>query len=130
MNIEKDSLWIGSLIKERIEEIVPVYPCVASEGAPAEFCVYTRVGYQGRDSKDGSNYQESLNLMLNIAAPTYIKSVELAQRVKERLDHLRGAWEGKFVDYMTMTNATENYTGEEYVQTLYFTLTLDTRYKP
>lgn len=128
MNLHTDSLWIGALIKERIDGLVPVFPCVAT-GEPKEFCVYRRAGYSGRDTKDRYNYEETVNLMISVVAPTYIRSVELAQHIKDRLDGVWGEWRGKKVDSLTMTNAVEDFNGSDYVQTLYFSIVLDTSFE-
>lgn len=108
-----------------MEGIVPVYPCVAPESVADEFCIYRRAGYSARGTKDGYNYEETLNLMLNIVARSYTRSIELAQRVKERLEGLRGVHGGYMIDSLEMTNAAEDYSGDCFVQTLYFRITLD-----
>ena len=128
MNLHSDSLWIGALIKERIDAIAPVYPCIASESAPAEFCVYRRAGYSGHDTKDRFNYSETVNIVISIVAPTYIRSIELAQKVKDRLDGKCGVWNGKRIDYLAMTNAVEEYAENNYMQHLYFSIDIDTSY--
>lgn len=128
MNLHNDSLWIGRLIKMRIEDLAPVYPVIAPEGAPAEFCTYRRTGYSGRDTKDIYNYEERVNIVINIAAPSYGRSLELAQAVKDRLDGLRGTFEDNLISFFTLTNASEDYGPTDYVQTLYFTVCIDTSF--
>ncbi|MCH5241795.1 MAG: DUF3168 domain-containing protein [Muribaculaceae bacterium] len=125
MNLLNDSLWIGTMLKARLDGIAPVYPCVAT-GNPTEFCVYRRAGYQGRDTKDRFNYEETINIVIAVVAPTYIRSIDLAQRVKDRLDGLRGRWDDKLIEDITMTNAVEEYGDDAYVQQLFFSITLDT----
>lgn len=128
MNIHNDSLWIGRLIKDRVEDILPVYPCIAPDGTPLEFCTYRRAGYSARDSKDLFNYQETINLIISVVSPSYASGLAKAQKIKERLDGLHGVWEEKLIDSMEMTNATEDYVSTDYVQTLYFSVALDTTY--
>lgn len=128
MNLYTDSLWIGALIKDRLEGIVPVYPCVASEGSPETFCVYRRAGYQGRNTKDRFNYDETINIVLSVVAKSYIGSLEIAQRIKDRMDGRSGVWKDKKIDSMTMTNAVEDFQDDAYVQHLYFSIVLDTTF--
>lgn len=71
--------WIGRLLKKTLESVVAVYPCVASTGAPDEYCVYRRAGYEGRNTKDRFNYEERLSLQLSVASHSYERGLEIAQ---------------------------------------------------
>lgn len=128
MNIKTDSLWIGALIKERAEGIVPVYPCVAT-GEPDEFCVYRRAGYSGRDTKDRMNYEETINIVISVVASSYMRSIEIAQKIKDRFDGISGVWRDRMIDSIAMTNAVEDYNDNSYVQHLYFSITIDPDYE-
>ena len=126
MNLHQDSLWIGRLLKKTLESVVAVYPCVASTGAPDEYCVYRRVGYEGRNTKDRFNYEERLSLQLSVASQSYERGLEIAQQIKERLDGKRMIWEGKPVDSVAMVGASEHFSEPEYIQTLLFEIKIDT----
>lgn len=126
MNLQIDSLSIGALIRDRLERIMPVYPCAAPETAPAEFCVYRRAGFTSRDTKDRFNYQETVNMVVSMVAPTYSRSLELAQAAKTALDGVRGSWMGLVIDGIWLTNAVEDYGDNAYMQHLYFAIVLDT----
>lgn len=128
MNLHTDSLWIGKLIKARIDGVVPVYPCVVPSGTPDTFGVYRRTGFQGRDTKDGYNYLESLTIDIAVAAPSYSRALEIAQSVKDRLDGIRGIWDGKMINRLKLQNAMEDFSEGSYIQTLTFLISIDTSF--
>lgn len=125
MNIHADSLWIGALIKNRIEGIVPVYPAIAPADAPRDYCVYRRSGYSGRDTKDRFNYEETLFIEIAVVSPSYRDGIKIAQEIKDRLDGARGLWEGKMIEGIRMTNASEEFGDNAYIQRLFFSITVD-----
>lgn len=128
MNLHSDSLWIGALIKDRIEGIVPVYPLIAPAYGPRDYCVYRRSGYSGRDTKDRFNYEETLFVELAVVSPSYMEGIRIAQAVKDRLDGASGTWEGKMIERITMTNASEEYGDQACVQRLFFSIVIDLNY--
>lgn len=125
MNFRKGSLWIGELIRERIDCAVPVYPCVVPSGSPERFCVYRRTGYQGRDTKDRFNYEETLSVQISVVAPSYDESLRLADTVMERLDGIKGLYKGKMLQSCTCVNSSETYNEGAFIQNLFFSFTFD-----
>lgn len=129
MRLSTDSLKIGTLLFEKLEPVLPVFPDIAEKGSPLPFCVYRITGFQPRDTKDRYNYEEVVGVEVNVAAATGAQRVELACRVKDTLEGLRGRWRGTTVNDITMTNATSSYGQDAYIMSLYFNINIDNSLK-
>lgn len=125
MRLNSDNLEIGNFIKERIGDIIPVYPIIAEQGTDAPFCVYRRNSFQSKNTKDRYNYEEQINLEISICALTYEHSIKLAQSIKDRLEAFSGVWRTTFINGIYLQNATEDWVSNAYIQKLYFSIEVD-----
>lgn len=125
MRLSTRSFEIGTFIKEQIDEIITCYPVIAEVGATGNFAVYRKTGYTGSNSKDRFNFEERINIEIYVVANTYKESVELAQNVKEKVENFRGIWKDTIITDMSLDNANEDYIDGNYVQRMYFTITID-----
>lgn len=118
---------IGKAINAMLSTVLPSYPIIAEQGANFPFSVYRRLGYYPKNTKDVYNYEETVVIEVNIAATTYAESVELAQRVKDVLEHNRGTYENLNINDITMVDATEDWLNEAYIQSMRFNIDLEGR---
>lgn len=121
------NLNVGKAINLMLSNVLPSYPIIAEQGANFPFAVYRRIGFQTKDSKDIYNYEETVVIEVIIAAQTYAESIELAQRVKDALEHNRGTYENLKINDITMTDAGEDWVNDSYIQTMRFNVDLDGR---
>lgn len=119
------NLNVGKAINTMLSNVLPSYPIVAEQGANFPFSTYRRMGYYVKNSKDIYNYEETITIEVMIAAQTYAESIELAQRVKDALEHSRGTYENLKINDITMTDAGEDYIADTYVQRMQFNIDLD-----
>lgn len=120
MMLRKSSLKIGEVIFDELKDILPVYPLIADHGASFPFAIYKRTALQCENTKDIRNIYETATVDIKIASKTYDESLQLAQSVKIRLEHLRGDVNNICFDKIIMTNAYEDWIDDAYVQTLTF----------
>lgn len=125
MRLLKDSLWLGKLIKHRCEEVLPVYPVMATAGAPDSFCVYRRTSFQGRDTKDLHDITESMGVQVTVVTKGYDEGLAKASGINERLDHLRGDFGGIRICRMTLANAVEEWGENAFLQHLYYEIEIE-----
>lgn len=121
------NLNVGKAINTMLSTVLPSYPIIAEQGANFPFCVYRRIGYNPKNTKDVYNYEESVVIEVNIAATTYAESVELAQRVKDILEHNRGTYDNLKINDITMMDASEDWINDSYIQSMRFNIDLDGR---
>lgn len=127
MKYNTRNLNIGKAINLILSQVLPAFPIVAEQGANFPFAVYRRIGYDVKNSKDVYNYEETVNVEVTIAATTYSESIELAQRVKDHMEHVRGVYENLTINDITMSDAREDYVADTYVQQMIFIIDLDGR---
>lgn len=120
-----ESLEIGLFLKEQINPLIPVYPVMAGKETPFPFATYRRTGFRPKDSKDRSNYEETVNLEIAVYSKHYAEGLGLAAKIKDRLEKLRGKWRDLVICGITMTDADEGWGSEVCVQRLFFSIDLD-----
>lgn len=97
-----------------------VFPLVADEGTTFPFVVYKRSGLEPSDTKDRYNFSELATLNIIVAANTYEESISLAERIKDILEHSRGAYNGINIGGITLDDADEDYLEDTFIQKLTF----------
>lgn len=121
------SLNIGKVIKdilyqdEALNTLVKsqVFPMIAEENTTFPFIVYRRNSIRKASTKDYVN-DEIASVDVVVASDKYSQSVEIAERVRFVLE--RGEYEGEnfSVDNISLSNASEQYMQNTYIQTLTF----------
>lgn len=119
------SLKIGKVIHDELSDIIDIFPIVAPQNTTGIFAVYKRNSLRVRNTKDIFNYEEVANVDISIIAPTYLESVEKSIDVKMYLEHLHGEFKTQKdevinISDITLTDCSESWTGESYVQTMRF----------
>ena len=97
---------------------------VANENTTFPFIVYRRNSIRKSSTKDYAN-DEIASVDVVIASDKYSQSVEIAERVRFVLE--RGEYEGEnfSVDNITLSNASEQYMQNTYIQTLTFDIEIN-----
>ncbi len=85
------ALRVGRVINDRLNDIIRCYPVVAESGADYPFLTWKRTAFGSENSKDIYSLRDTVTMELVIAASTYGESLDLAEKVAERLNHIRGA---------------------------------------
>ena len=126
------SLNIGKVIKdilyqdETLNNLVKnqVFPLIAEENTTFPFIVYRRNIIRKSSTKDYVN-DEIASVDVVVASDKYSQSVEIAERVRFVLEH--GGYEGEnfSVDNITLSNASEQYMQNTYIQTLTFDIEIN-----
>ena len=126
------SLNIGKVIKdilyqdETLNNLVKnqVFPLIAEENTTFPFIVYRRNSIRKASTKDYVN-DEIASVDVVVASDKYSQSVEIAERVRFVLE--RGEYEGEnfSVDNITLSNASEQYMPNTYIQTLTFEIEIN-----
>lgn len=126
------SLNIGKVIKdilyqdETLNNLVKnqVFPLIAEENTTFPFIVYRRNSIRKASTKDYVN-DEIASVDVVVASDKYSQSVEIAERVRFVLE--RGEYEGEnfSVDNITLSNASEQYMQNTYIQTLTFEIEIN-----
>lgn len=126
------SLNIGKVIKdilyqdETLNTLVKsqVFPLIAEENTTFPFIVYRRNSIRKASTKDYLN-DEIASVDVVVASDKYAQSVEIAERVRFILEH--GGYEGEnfSVDNITLSNASEQYMQNTYIQTLTFDIEIN-----
>lgn len=126
------SINIGKVVKdilyqdETLNTLVKsqVFPLIAEENTTFPFIVYRRNSIRKASTKDYVN-DEIASVDVVIACDKYSQSVEIAERVRFVLE--RGEYEGEnfSVDNITISNASEQYMQNTYIQTLVFDIEIN-----
>jgi len=123
-----NTLNFGKYIQSSLAPIVAnkVYPIVVRNGITAPFIVYKRVALNDENSKDGY-IEDRVSMEMVIVAPTYAQSIELATKVREKLEKQNVRFEGYNINDASITLATEEYSDEEnmFVQRLQMSFTIN-----
>ena len=126
------SLNIGKVIKdilyqdEALNNLVKnqVFPLIAEENTTFPFIVYRRNSIRKASTKDYVN-DEIASVDVVVASDKYSQSIEIAERVRFVLEH--GGYEGEnfSVDNITLSNASEQYMQNTYIQSLTFDIEIN-----
>lgn len=126
------SINIGKVVKdilyqdETLNTLVKsqVFPMIAEENTTFPFIVYRRNSIRKASTKDYVN-DEIASVDVVIASDKYSQSVEIAERVRFVLEH--GGYEGEnfSVDNITLSNASEQFMQNTYIQTLTFDIEIN-----
>lgn len=126
------SLNIGKVIKdilyqdETLNNLVKnqVFPLIAEENTTFPFIVYRRNSIRKASTKDYVN-DEIASVDVVIASDKYSQSVEIAERVRFVVE--RGEYDGEnfSVDNISLSNASEQYMQNTYIQTLTFDIEIN-----
>lgn len=123
-----NTLNFGKYIQSSLAPIVAnkVYPIVVRNGITAPFIVYKRVALNDENSKDGY-IEDRVSMEMVIVAPTYAQSIELATKVRERLEKQNVRFEEYDINDASIILATEEYSDEEnmFVQRLQMSFTIN-----
>jgi hypothetical protein len=120
-------LQIGKAVNKLISEITPnVFPLIAEAGTKFPFIAYRRSSIQTSDTKDRYNYSEIAYIELAIYANDYQSGISLAERVKAKLERFKGEIEGIKINSIVLANGSEDYIGDSYLQSLTFSIEIDT----
>lgn len=123
--LHTDSLKIGTYLNDRLKDFITCYPIIAEKGTNYPFCVYRRTALSGNNSKDGYTYKETISIEIIVCATTYSESVKCAHEIKTQLEKQRGRFENINITNIALTNANEDWSGDAYVQRLYFNIDID-----
>ncbi|MCF0185739.1 MAG: DUF3168 domain-containing protein [Bacteroidaceae bacterium] len=108
------SLQIGKAIFSLLDGI-SVFPLIADAGATYPFVIYRRTNAIPSATKDMYNYKELVTLEVLVAASSYEQSVEVAELVREKLEHTRGDYNGISIGEVKMISGDENYLEDAFV---------------
>lgn len=128
--LRTSSLKIGRVIHEKIKDIIRIFPIIADKGVEGNFAVYRRTALNVSDTKDLYNYEEVAYMDIIVVSSTYDCSVELAQAIKIRLEAVNGDFETAKEEAITignieMTNASEDWQNDAYIQRLTFKINIE-----
>ncbi len=118
------ALRVGRVINDQLKDIVKCYPVVAENGADYPFLTWKRTGFGSENSKDIYVLRDTVTMELLIAARTYSESLDLAERVVERLGHIRGMERPNrghaplYIADVDLVDSSEEYVANAYVQVL------------
>ena len=120
-----DCLEIGEFVFDMINDILPTFPIIAEQSTNLPFAVYKRVGYQGRDTKDRYNYEETITVEIIACANKYKESLKLASEIKNKLEYAKGVWRNTYITNVSLMATSEDYSNEVYVQRMTFDISID-----
>lgn len=123
------TLQIGKIIKtlllsnEQLKSYIgdKVYPLIADTSTTYPFIIYRRSAIEKSSTKDDED--ESVNVELYIVCDKYDQSISIAELVRSTLEHNRGTFgTNLFIDDIIITDASESYEGDAFVQFLTITI--------
>ena len=117
----KNRLRIGDAIYTILKEFKNVYPVKADEGTTFPFMIYRRVSGQSQSSKDGI-YSSIAHIEVNIVAQSNEESIELAEKVLQKLEAARGPIEGFDIWSIHMIDSNETWIENSFIQCLKFSV--------
>lgn len=119
MKYSPDIFEIGALIYDRVNADIPVFPVVAENGCTLPFALYRRTGLREDRTKEGYVVGAVATVEVCVMAATYADSLELAARVKSKLEGLRGRWRTLLIEHTAIVNADEDWNADAYAQRLW-----------
>lgn len=95
-----------------------IFPLVAVANTTFPFVVYRRIGYTPQSNKDYTNEQVSIEM--NVASETYKEGQDIANSIADILT----VQETDIIDEINLSNVSETYLEDTFIQNLQFTITL------
>ena len=117
----KNTLRIGDAIYTILKEFKNVYPVKADEGTTFPFIIYRRVSGDNKSSKDGI-YSSIANIEVNLVAQSNEESIELAEKVLQKLEAARGPIAGLDIWSIRMIDSNETWIENSFIQCLKFSV--------
>lgn len=125
------TLQIGKIIKtlllsnEQLKSYIgdKVYPLIADTSTTYPFIIYRRSAIVNSSTKDDAD--ESVNAEIYIVCERYDQSISIAELVRSTLEHRKGKFENLYIDDIIISDASESYEGDAFVQ--YLTITIKTQ---
>lgn len=122
------TLQIGKIIKklllsnEQLKSYIgdKVYPLIADTSTTYPFIIYRRSAIVNSSTKDDAD--ESVNVEIYIVCDKYDQSISIAELVRSTLEHRKGNFEDLYIDDIIITDASESYEGDAFVQNLTITI--------
>jgi hypothetical protein len=117
-NIVREFLLSDEDIKGQVGN--NIFPIVAPEDTTGDFIVYRRMQYSKQTVKMGV-YQDTCMIAIVALSDNYDKSVELASKIDNALTGKR-LLENGYKLQLELTDSTEMYEDNKYIQTIIFTI--------
>lgn len=96
-----------------------VFP-IATDSAELPYVAYRRASIETAGVKTSSRGADTVRIEVNCYAATYQQSVELAEAVRLALDHKWAKTDGLSVSSFTLSDASEFFESDAFVQALTF----------
>ena len=117
----KNTLRIGDAIYTILKDFKNVYPVKADEGTTFPFIIYRRVSGDNKRSKDGI-YSSIAHIEVYLVAQSNEESIELAEKVLQKLEAARGPIEGFDILRIRMIDRNESWIENSFIQCLKFSV--------
>lgn len=118
-----NSIKLGGYIYNLLSDIntkCKVYPLVADNDAKFPFIIYKRVGLYDSTTKDGYTNEDTLNYEIKVVTDTYQKGIDIANDVRQAIEHATKTYSDMTIEDIRLINATEDYMENAFIQTLNF----------
>lgn len=93
-----------------------IYPLVAEESTTFPFIIFRKNNIQTEYTKDGRTF-DIVDFSVTVVANDYITTVDVSERVRELIELYRN----DYFKQIHLTNVTEDYIDNAYIQELQFT---------
>lgn len=124
-------LEVGSLVKSfilsmSVKEALKgkIFPSVAPDNTMYPFLVYKRTGTSFEGDKDEYYRYSNATVDLIIVGDSYTQSLDIASSISDEMP-TSFSDNSFYVSEITLTNASEDYVNDAYVQILTYNLTID-----
>lgn len=124
LNVGKAVYYLLSHCDELVQYVKDkIYPLIADEGTTYPFIIYRRNSIEPESNKDYTN--ESDNIEIYVVTDTYEESVEVAQLVRQALEHKKGSFSNIEIEDITLRDASEDFIDNAFIQILNFNIELN-----
>ncbi|MDR1582068.1 MAG: hypothetical protein LBS55_02225 [Prevotellaceae bacterium] len=128
-----DAREIGKAIKyllfqnEDVKRMIGnnLFPFPATEGTSFPFVTYMMEGLTPRYTKDGTDFEDTIIIELNIWSDLYGKKIEVANACHRALQGKRGNIEGFEIAGIRRTGESELFVEETYGQSVTYEINID-----
>ena len=97
-----------------------VYPIVVDQDTSFPFIVYRRGGLTISDNKNRYTPNKEATIEVVVVSMVYKEGLEIAESVVRCLCNSKGMYNGVDIKYVSLTDASEDYVEDAFVQTLTF----------